>query len=99
MPENLEVFREHHYKPTELAKLWGVSPDTIRRLFRDEAGVIRLENKKQAFKHVYTTLLIPESVARRVYTRLSAPASVSPVALPTALKECRSSYSNVRSHE
>lgn len=73
MPEaTKEVYSEKHYRVVELAKLWNVSRDTVRRLFNDEPGVLILSRKRQCCRR-YATLLIPESVARRVHLRLSIP--------------------------
>jgi hypothetical protein len=33
---------EKHYTPAELAKVWGVDAETIRNLFRNEPGVLKL---------------------------------------------------------
>jgi hypothetical protein len=63
--------QEKHYSPDELASLWGISVDSIRRLFRDEPGVLKMGDKDPKHKRQYLTLRIPESVAVRVHTRLS----------------------------
>jgi hypothetical protein len=34
---------EKHWSPIEVAKQWGVSPDLIRSLFRDEPGVLKFD--------------------------------------------------------
>lgn len=68
----LYVMKEKHFAPTEIAELWGVSPDLVRDLFRKEPGVLRLERPGTRFKRSYSTLRIPESVLDRVYTRLSS---------------------------
>jgi hypothetical protein len=78
MPEDVkkcEAHEEKHYRVPELAKLWNLSEDTIRRLFADEPGVLVLPNRDGGRKRCrrYTTLLIPESVVRRVHLRLSIP--------------------------
>jgi hypothetical protein len=33
---------QRHYTPGELGELWGLSPQTIRELFAEEPGVIRV---------------------------------------------------------
>ena len=33
---------ERHYKPSQIAQSWGVSTDTIRRMFESEPGVLVL---------------------------------------------------------
>jgi hypothetical protein len=62
---------ERHFTPDELAQLWSVSVDSIRRIFRDEPGVLKMGDKNPKHKRQYLTLRIPESVAERVHTRLS----------------------------
>jgi len=69
--ESSPVMKERHFAPDELAELWGVSVDSIRRLFRDEPGVLKMGDKSPKHKRQYLTLRIPESVAERVHTRLS----------------------------
>lgn len=59
---------ERHYTPAEVAKLWGISVDLARDLFRNEADVLALEHTGS---RKYTTLRIPESVLSRVHTRMS----------------------------
>jgi hypothetical protein len=61
---------EKHYRPKDLAELWGLSPKTIGRLFAFEPGVIRVSNEGKG-KRAYATLSIPQSVALRVHDRLS----------------------------
>ena len=65
------LVKEKHYSPDDLAELWGVSVDSIRRIFRDEPGVLKMGDKSPKHKRQYLTLRIPESVAERVHTRLS----------------------------
>ncbi len=52
---------ERHYTFNELASLWNLSYEKIRRMFIHEAGTVPFGD----------TYRIPESVARRVYARLS----------------------------
>jgi AraC-like DNA-binding protein len=37
---------EKHYTVQELAEKWGMSESTIRRLFEDERGVLKLGNQR-----------------------------------------------------
>ena len=57
---------ERHYKPQELAELWNVDENTIRRVFQDEPGVLRISNGTKG-KRTYVTLRIPAAVVERVY--------------------------------
>ncbi len=59
---------ERHYRVRELAALWGLSTNTITRLFADESGVLCLGNEGTG-KRKYVTLAIPESVVSRVHER------------------------------
>lgn len=61
-----------HLSPTELAEACGVSTETIRNLFRDEPGVLKIGRPASRFRRTYITLRIPQEVAERVYRRLSA---------------------------
>jgi len=68
VPEaSLGAFSERHYTVAELAKLWRLSEDTIRRIFRNEPGVLVVGNQTERCKRRYITLRIPESAARRVH--------------------------------
>ena len=62
---------ERHYTLAELAKLWHLSPHTLRAWFIEEPGVIRNGVPKliRGRQKVYILLRVPESVARRVYRR------------------------------
>ena len=62
---------ERHYSPTELAEMWSLSTDTVRRMFEEESGVLVFENPVRSSSRRFRTLRIPESVAQRVYSRLS----------------------------
>jgi hypothetical protein len=61
---------ERHYTPEQLGELWGLSADTIRRLFEREEGVLVVERERNGRRR-YRTLRIPESVVERVHRRLS----------------------------
>ncbi len=61
---------EQHYAPAEIAILWRLDVETIRRLFRNEAGVIVLASAIKKGKRRYSTLRIPQSVLERVHQRL-----------------------------
>lgn len=61
---------ERHYKVSELSELWLFSEGTIRRLFNQEPGVLKIARKATRAKRSYTSLRIPERIAQRVYRRL-----------------------------
>lgn len=58
---------ERHYRIAELAELWSLGRETVRQLVMREPDVltIRIGRKK-----AHTTYSVPESVARRIHTRL-----------------------------
>jgi hypothetical protein len=72
LEESQVMVDEKHYAPSELAEMWGVSVQTIRELFKDEEGVLKIGRDGTRMRRAYKTLRIPHSVAERVHTRLSA---------------------------
>ena len=65
------IVDEKHFSPSDLAKAWGVNVETIRNVFREEPGVVKIGAKLPSHKRSYLTLRIPQSVAVRVHKRLS----------------------------
>ena len=65
-----EVALERHYTPQELAGLWGFDQTTIRRMFIDEPGVLKIgKQARRDGKRSYVSVRIPASVAQRVHER------------------------------
>jgi len=62
---------ERHYSPAEIAQLWGLSQDSVRRLFKNEPGVLAVSPRQCRGKRAYVTIRIPASVVERVYRKLS----------------------------
>jgi hypothetical protein len=58
---------ERHFTPQELAELWRLDESTIRRMFQDEPGVLRIGQTGRRQKRDYVTLRIPASTAARVH--------------------------------
>lgn len=58
---------ERHYRIGELAEMWKLGRETVRLLVRDEAGVIKVRLGR---KKAHTAYSVPESVAKRIHTRL-----------------------------
>lgn len=59
---------ERHFSTRVLAELWALSEDTVRRMFQDEPGVLKIGKAgRRDGKRDYQTLRIPESVAERKY--------------------------------
>lgn len=63
---------EKHFTVQELAEMWGVSVQTIRQMFEEEDGVLKVGRDGTRTRRRYKTLRIPYSVAERVHTRLSS---------------------------
>ena len=76
-PAPEEDFSEKHYRPKELAKLWGISAPAVRNIFKGEPGVKYIGQTGSVGKRSYTTLMIPASVAQRVYANLPDLSSAS----------------------
>jgi hypothetical protein len=61
---------EPHFSVQVLAEMWRLDESTIRRIFEDAPGVLRLANeRRRSGKREYVTLRIPASVAQREYER------------------------------
>src|SRR5271155_5606193 len=58
---------EKHYRIGDLARMWGLGRETVRKLVKDDPGVIKIRMGKKKEHTVYS---IPESAARRIHTRL-----------------------------
>jgi hypothetical protein len=58
---------EKHYTVVEVAELWQVNVNTIRSIFADVPGVLRIGHGETLHKRSYVTLRIPQSVLDRVH--------------------------------
>ena len=58
---------EMHYSIADLAKQWRLRRETVRRLVKDEPGVLKIQLGR---RKALTRYSVPESVARRVHTKL-----------------------------
>jgi hypothetical protein len=64
---------EKHHSPVEIADVWGLSVETVRRLFENEPDVMKMPNATgYTGRRRYKTLRIPVSVMQRVHRRISA---------------------------
>jgi len=61
---------ERHFSIHQLAGIWNLSRETVRQLVKDEPGVLKIRNGR---RKAMTRYSIPESVARRIHTRLFNP--------------------------
>lgn len=62
---------ERHFTAEQLADLWNLDPTTIRKIFQDQPGVLKLGESSRRGKRPYVSIRIPESVARRVHAERS----------------------------
>ena len=69
-PKPDDISLEKHYTVDELAELWNLSRETIRRLFQDVPGVLAF-GVDASYGRPYITLRIPESVVIRRHRQLS----------------------------
>lgn len=60
-------FAEKHYRPTDLARKWSLSPSKVRHMFKGVPDVKYIGQLGSSGRRSYTTMLIPASVAQRVY--------------------------------
>jgi hypothetical protein len=61
---------EKHYRIGELARLWSVGRETVRKLVQNDPGVVKIRLGR---KKAHTVYSVPESAARRIHTRLLNP--------------------------
>jgi methylphosphotriester-DNA--protein-cysteine methyltransferase len=63
---------EPHFTLAQVAEAWGVSTDTVRRMFEGEAGVLVIEPAPARYsRRRYRTIRIPASAVERVRRRMS----------------------------
>jgi transcriptional regulator GlxA family with amidase domain len=58
---------ERHHSVADVASMWNLSEDTVRRMFQNEPGVLVLGGHSCSRKRRYATLRIPQSVLERVH--------------------------------
>ena len=66
-------FEERFYAVAEIARIWNLSEDSVRRLFAGEPGVLHIRRtlKGKTQRRPSTTLRIPQSVVERMHKRYS----------------------------
>jgi hypothetical protein len=66
-------FLERHYTIAELAKAWKMGYNTLKPWFMEEPGVIKYgaAKLKKGRRRTHVSLRVPESVARRVYRKIT----------------------------
>lgn len=73
---------EKHYRISDLARLWGLGRETVRKLIKDDPGVIKI---RMGRKKAHTIYSVPESAAHRIHTRLLNAVHGHPPESPPAL--------------
>jgi hypothetical protein len=58
---------EKHYRVGDLARLWGLGRETVRKLVKDDPGVVKI---RMGRKKAHTIYSVPQSAAQRIHTRL-----------------------------
>ena len=58
---------ERHYRIGDLAKLWGLGRETVRKMVKDDPRVVKI---RMGRKKAHTIYSVPESAARRIHTCL-----------------------------
>jgi hypothetical protein len=65
-------FAIRHYSVGEIAALWNLSDDAVRKIFENEPGVLLIgASRSNGRKRRYVTIRVPEDVAQRVHSRLT----------------------------
>jgi hypothetical protein len=62
---------ERHFSVSEIAAMWNLSVDAVRKLFRNEPGVLVIGDSNPRGKRRYLTTRVPATVVERVHRRLS----------------------------
>jgi hypothetical protein len=61
---------ERHWSPAQVAEIWGFGPETIRRIFQNEPGVVVMTKPAKKNRQQHRTIRIPQTVLERVHRRL-----------------------------
>jgi hypothetical protein len=67
LPPQAGIETEIHFTCEQIAALWGLDPKTIRRIFRDEPGVLLYGDADSR-----QSIRIPQSVMRAVHAQLTS---------------------------
>ena len=70
-PPQSDTTFELHYSIADLSRQWRVGRETVRLLIKDEPGVLKI---RMGRRKAMTRYSVPDSVARRIHTRLFYPA-------------------------
>jgi hypothetical protein len=67
---SITIAVEKHFSPEEIAKLWSLSSKTVRRMFEDMPGVLKLANPRLV-QRSRATLRIPHSLLQSAHEQWS----------------------------
>ena len=81
---------EKHYRISDLARLWGLGRETVRKLVKDDPGVVKVRLGR---KEAHTIYSVPESAAQRIHMRLL---NGAPTRQPESLPALVSAYHQTR---
>lgn len=65
------VETEQHFTISEIAELWHLSRATVRSVFADVPGVLRIVRPEQRKKRKYESIRIPARIVRSVHQQLT----------------------------
>lgn len=71
-PIHIDTTFEVHYSIADLAQRWRLGRETVRLLVKDEPGVLKI---RMGPLRAITRYSVPESIARRIHTKLFNPAA------------------------
>jgi hypothetical protein len=71
LEERKGIDSNYCYSVKELAHIWNVSPESIRRLFIREPGTLIFRIQATPGKRTYRNIRIPGNVALRVQNRMT----------------------------
>lgn len=60
---------ERHFSVNEIAEMWSLSYNTIKAMFQNESGVLKIGSPETRYGRPRITLRIPESVVLKVHQR------------------------------
>jgi hypothetical protein len=60
---------EKHYRIGEIARIWGLGRETVRKLVKDDPSVIKIRMGRKKSHTVYS---VPESAVQRIHKRLTS---------------------------
>jgi hypothetical protein len=64
--------KEKHWTPAQIAEKWGTSEDTVRAIFRNMSGVLKIPGPGNGSKRSYVSLHIPEPLLIAVWEQFAA---------------------------